>query len=377
MELISAVVCLLLGSAIPVVALFFFVRRGMRQLQVAHAYAETSRLLGLDVDTRGVSLHGHLGDRRLWIGEVMVGHGPDRHMMTWGVMDMRRPLGMGLTVRRNTQRSAWRRRSKKTDISLGSESLDRHLFVRADDPEAASVLVRRGVATALAALIEEWPDVAVTDHSVRVHLNKPVAQAAQLQQLVSAMSRLCDALERSRAELPPPETLGAHRDTFEELARARSLNLEPWLPACSGVIDGHRVLVCARRSDHGYHALIRLWFAAHDRVGLHLKHQTGPDDYWSVGQDIRLGDEDFDSAFVVKGWDPEKIRGVLTPDARQALLKLSASTDAEVDDTCLVVEEIPLDIDSLTEALDLVVFAAHHFDWTGARTPAEVVPEGQ
>ena len=34
----------------------------MRQLHVATAYGEVSRQLGLDVDTRGVSLQGHLDD---------------------------------------------------------------------------------------------------------------------------------------------------------------------------------------------------------------------------------------------------------------------------------------------------------------------------
>src|SRR5690349_9958453 len=115
-------------------ALFMFARRGMRQLQIASTYGDVARELGLDVDTRGVSLQGHLGDQRLWVGEVMVGHGPDRRMVCWGVLDLERPLGLGLLMRRRGLSERLFRRPRGVRITPVDPDLDRHVEIHGDDP---------------------------------------------------------------------------------------------------------------------------------------------------------------------------------------------------------------------------------------------------
>ena len=58
----------------------------------------------------------------------------------------------------------------------------------------------------------------------------------------------------------------------------------------------------------GYGSELRVGFQELRRFGLRLKPQLGPDGYSSVGQDIQVGDEPFDRAFVIKGYDPAAVR---------------------------------------------------------------------
>ena len=363
MDPLSSTLCLLLGSALPLTALWFFLARGMRQFQVSSAYGEVSRQLGLDVDTRGMSLQGHLGDRRIWIGEVMVGHGPERQMMTWGVLDLTRPLNLGFLVRRKGRTTRLLRGRSAPDAPIGDEELDRVLQVQGDEPGRVRAMFSPNVRQALRALMDVWPEVAITDRSVRVHMARPEASIERLQLLVSSMLGLAEALEEARKEVETPARLDAEVPAWTELAERMGLQIEPWIPAISGEFEGHRVLVSTRRQTDGYQAGLRLWFKAHDDTGLRLRLQNEPDGYWSVGQDIQIGDATFDDSFVIKGWDPQVIRDLLNDDARVALLELSEHGQPEVDDRCIDVEHIPLSVSELEQAIHAAVSLAKALGW--------------
>ncbi len=363
MNTLQSALCLLLGSAIPLAALFFFVRRAMRQLQVASAYGEVSRQLGLDVDTRGVSLQGHLGDRRIWIGEVMVGHGPERRMVTWGVLDLTRPLALGLVVRRRGRSLPLLRGRAAPDAAIGDPALDRLLHVQGDEPDRVRALFTPPVRQALRTLMDAWPEIAITDRAVRVHLSRPEASAERLHLLVSAMLGLAEALEAARAQVAAPSRLDEVVQNLRATAERLGLDLEPAFPALSGQLEGRRVLVAARRDQHGYSAVVRLWFRPHPATGLRLRPQTEPDGYWSVGQDIQFQDPGFDGRFVIKGWDPEQIRELLGPDARAALVELLALGAVAADDRCLDVEGVALEPGSCEAALSLATRVAERLGW--------------
>lgn len=363
MDTVLQVLCLLLGSVLPLAAVWFVVARGLRQLQVASAYGEVSRQLGLDTDTRGLSLQGHLGDRKLWIGEVMVGHGPDRRMMTWGVLDLTRPLGLGLMARRRGRTTTLLRRAPTPEAAVGDPDLDRAFEVQGDDPARIRMLFTPQVRTALRGLIEEWPEVALTDRAVRVHLSRPESSVGRLQRLVASMLELAEALETARREVEPPARLAPSLAEWTTLAEKLELDLEPWLPGLAGQRDGRRVQLSLRRSDNGYEAGLRLWFLPHRATGIRLRKQLEPDGYWSVGQDIQIGDPTFDRAFVIKGWDPERIRELLDPTTRAALLALADVGHPEVDDRGIYVEGIDLTPARLVGSFEASEAVARAFGW--------------
>ncbi len=334
---------MMVGGALPLTVLFFLVNRGMRQLRVSSAYGEVARRMGLPVDTRGVSLQGHLGDRRIWIGEVMVGHGPDRQLVTWGVVDMDRALGLGLVIRRRGLSERLFRRRRGPEIRLGGE-LDRRVEIQADEPTRVRALLTPKVRLALESLMSRWPDVVVTDQSVRVHLPRPVASGVRLQGLVDAMIALADVIETARHDIEPPERLLPLRGDLSKLGDRLSLTCDPWLPALEGAVDGRRLLITPRRDGEGYSFDIRVYFPSPIDTGFRVTTQSSPDGYWSVGQDIQVGDEDFDASFVIKGYDPIKVVARLTPDVRAALLDIQADHAVEVDDRCLHIRRVEADI---------------------------------
>ena len=351
MDFLSSVICLLVGVALPLTVLYLVLRRGWRQLAVAEAYGEVSRRLGLPVDTRGVSLHGHVGDRRLWVGEVMVGHGPDRRMMCWGVLDLQRPLGLGVLLRRRGLSERVFRRARSPAIALADAELERLLEVHADEPARLRQMLTDDVLASLKQLLLRWRDVVVTDRAVRVHLAQPLATASELQELVDGLFQLAGVLHQARAAVEPPTALQPWVQDLHPLARDFGLEVDPAWPAVEGLLDGHRVELVPQRAASGYTFVLR-WVDDGDRdMGLLVRPQVAPDGYWSVGQDIQWGEEAFDKAFVVKGYDPDAVREFLGPEARAALLALAEHGTLELDDKRLEVRGLPADLGVLRAAL--------------------------
>lgn len=354
-----AFLTLLVGVVTPIWVLFLLVRRGKHQLDAAVAYRHVAAELGLDVDTRGVSVHGHLGDDRLWIGEVMVGHGPDRRRAIWGVLDLERPLGLGLQVRRRGLSERVFRRGRAPGVELG-DPFDQRVEIRGDSaPRVRALVGEPGVKLALGALMALWPDVVVTDSSVRVHLKHHAVRPERLMELVERMRALAAALADARRTVAPPDALTS---VVTSWAGIEGLELEPWLPALSGAIDGRAVLVTVHRVDRGYRAELRMTLRPTRELGLRVRPQTGPDGYWSVGQDIQLDDAAFDRAFVVKGWDPDRVREHLTAPVREALLAVDPST-LLLDDQRLVLRGLATDAPAIRQALSDATRIADALGW--------------
>lgn len=348
--------CLLVGSSIPLGIVFLVLRRGWRQFGVADAYQQVARQLGLWADTRGISVHGQLGDRRIWVGEVLVGHGPNRRTETWGLVDLERPLGLGLRV----ARPGLFRRGRGLPLQ---EEIARRLTATADDPQLGERLLGADVQAALARLVGTWRDVEVTDDVVRVRLAEPEASPARLRMLVDAMLDLAVRLEAARAELPAPASVVPSLPAWETLAAHLDLRFDPRYPALDAELAGRRVRAIARWTARGWRTDLRLWFRPHEATGLRIFAQRAPDGYWSVGQDVPLGDPDFDGLFVVKAWDPLWVAEALVPEARAALVALRDDTDLEVDDHAVVLRDLPNDPEGLPARLERMVALADALGW--------------
>lgn len=359
MDTLLPVVCLLTGVLLTLGTLYLLLRRGFRQLQVANAYREVAEQLGLQVDTRGVSVRGFLGDRRVWIGDVMVGHGTERRTEVRGVVALERPLGLGVQIRRAGRLT----RRRGAPVTLGDADLDRRLAIGGDDPERVRHLLAPPVRDALRSLVDRWPDVLVTDEDVEVRLKSPELTSFGLQALLTAMTRLADALEDARRDVPPPEELRPWLEPWERLAASLGLDFHPWLPALSGRLHGRRVLVVPRRDADRYGLALEVWFQPHPELGLLLRPQVEPDGYWSVGQDIQVGDPRFDEAFVIKGWDPVLVSARLGELSRDLLLDLAARGPLVVDDRGLHLRIHDLEPAKIRAALEQACAAAKAMGW--------------
>jgi len=361
-DALSYLICLLVGVALPVGAFYVGVRRAWRQLSAAEAYREVSRALGLRVDTRGVSVHGQVRGRRLWIGQVMTGYGAERDTEIRGVLALTRPLGLALHMRRRGARGRFRRRSP--ELEIGDVELDKRYEIHGDDlGRVRALLSDSAVRAAIHSLIERWPQVVLTDHGVRVGLKRPETSGPALEELIARLEQVAMALEASRQHIAPPPALEDVGHNWSELADRLGLDFEAHLPAVSGEVDGRRTLLAVRRMHDGYGISIRAWFHPHPELGLILKPQAGPDDYSSVGQDIQVADASFDASFVIKGWDPRIVRERLSEPVRAGLLELTTLGDVEVNDVAITVRGLDLEHDGVESAVRKVWDIATALGW--------------
>lgn len=364
MNALAAVLCLLVGALLPVAMGFFLVQRGWRRLAVAEAYHEVARTLSLPVDTRGVSLRGHLGEQRIWVGEVMVGYGVDRRMLCWAVLDHERPLGLGCMLRRRGLSERLWRRARTPPVPLLDPVFDQLVEAQGDDPDQIRQLLGGAVRARLLTTIERWRDVVVTDRSVRVHMPRPLASGVALQDLVRDLRDLSTALVEARRDLAPPRGLAAFVGVWDAIAADYGLEVDPAFPAAWGLVDGRRLYLCPLRSPDGYAAELRLTFRPHRHRGLQLHPQAhaaemdGPS-----AQDIVVGQDAFDDAFVVKGYDPDVIRELLTADACDELLALHRTGKLDADDVRLHLTNLPLDEATLRATIERAIRAAAAMGW--------------
>jgi hypothetical protein len=365
MDAVLPVICLLLGIALPLGVLYLIARRAWRQLAVAEAYRIVARGLGLSVDTRGLSLHGYLQDRRLYIGEVMEGHGAERSIQYRGVLALERPLGLGLLVRRKAARGWLRRRARASAVRTEDGAFAHQFEVFGDDEERVHTVLDEDVIAAILAFASRWPDLTLTDHHIRVLLKHPEASPRGLGDLVDAIQDLADKLMRARREVTPPAALAPLLESWGQVGSELGLQIEPWFPCLVGTLEGRQVLATPRREWDGYAAEVVVQFAEHRPLGFLLRPQVEPDGYWSVGQDIQVGDLAFDRGFVIKGYDPSAVRRLLSEEVRRTILGLirDGRLQVEANDRALRVRRLPLDAESVGKVLREAAHVATAIRW--------------
>lgn len=358
---VTPLLCTLLGSVITVLLFMAAIRRGVRQISTTGAYREVSRQLGLSIDTRGTSIQGHLGDRRLWLGQVMIGQGTERKEVHWGVLDLERPLGLDLLFRRKGMSERIFRRSRQPDLPIGHPNLDRSFEVKAAHPELATQLFTPVVIENLLQLTSKFPNTVITDNAIQVHLASPPASSQTVMALVNFMAELAMSIDDRRAELSAPGGLVDLVEPWSKLAKEKGLDFEPNIPAISGSNDRRRVLVIARQDDQGVlHSELQLFFRPHRRTGMRLVPQ-GTENV--VGQDIQVGNDAFDQTFIIKGYDPTAVREQLDPKVQQGLLDLAALSACELDDRRILARRLSLEPEVLLKAINLSEEVANALHW--------------
>ena len=361
---LANLLCTLFGVALTVLFGVAIVRRTVRPTSTAAAYREVARILGLRMNTRGTSLAGHKEGRRIWMGEVLQWEGPRKRHELRGVVDLRRPLGLGLILRSRSRPRAVFHRYRAAPASLGVTDLDREFDARAVRVDRLTALLTPEVIEALRHLQDHSSDIMITDLWVQVSPRRAATRPKTVLDLLDAMEALANALESARTHVPVPQELAPLLPSWRELADQYELDLLDWLPALEGQLDGHPVLAACIRDRSRYRVDLRLHFARHREYGLKLEPQIGRDtSFASVGQDIQVDDDAFDDRFVVKGWDAALIRELLTSDVRASLLDLSMHGGVHIDDDVLELRNLPLESAQLAAALDTTRRVVRQLGW--------------
>lgn len=129
-------------------------------------------------------------------------------------------------------------------------------------------------------------------------------------------------------------------EEYRQVARRMGLELSPSDPGmmtfqifATGTVDGRKVQLF-RQCGRGAYVKITSTFDMPYDLGLGV----GPEGVLSSiaellgAHDIELGDDAFDRAFMVRGDEPERVKALLGPDARNAIAGARASGDLRVTD---------------------------------------------
>lgn len=355
--------CLLVGIALPLLAVLLAARRALRPVASAAAYRNVAWRLGLEADTRGTSVRGHLEGRRLFVGTVQEpARGRQVHR---AVLEFDLPLGLGLSLKPRGMASRLRNRTQRQRApgDLGEPELDEALDVHTTDPAASRGLFSDPVRNALAAVWRRWPDVEIDDRGVAVTLRTPPQSEARLRELIDALRALAIAMEEARLSVDGDPSLLAAAAGWAEVSAARGLTFLPQLPALVGEHRGRRAQVVAARLGDRWTAEVRVRAAPHPATGLRLRPHLGAGPLGAGRQDIVVGDAPFDDAFIVIGYDPTSVRSLLAADARAALIQAHHLGRVLVNDAVFELTELPVDTSSIDQALSTLSDTADRFGW--------------
>lgn len=358
----SNLLCLLLGFSIPLLALGLMLRRGMRPMAAAAIYRNIAWKLGLEADTRGTSIRGTLGGRRVFLGTVSETSDGLRGPHLRGVLDFAAPLGLGLRIRPLAITGRLRRRALTTPAAVDAE-LASAFELRAHPEVPLRDIFDDSVRDALLHLRSLCPDLEVTDDWVRIARRHPITREELLRAHLDALQRLATALEAARARVSPLTAVAEATQGWDGLAADHNLRFVPSLPAADGVIADREVRLTVRLDGDRVYACVRVTFKAHPRAGIGLHPQPPSDRRGRAGQDIQLGDPAFDDAFLVHGYDPATIRRLLTSEARGPLLTLAGRATLHLDDHRLELRDASPDAGELRELLAVATAAADALGW--------------
>lgn len=345
----SYILCLLIGIAVPLVALLYFIRRGAHQLSAADAYKAVAKTLNLNLDTRGIGLQGFHQDRHLWVGQVLLG--AERRTEVQGVLGLKKPVGYGLTMRS-------RRRKRSGGLKTDDEDFDKLFFVNAVYTEVAAELLNNAVRSRAIELHSVCSDVQISDELIRIRLPSPEKNAEKLETVVSAMIALADALEDSRAQVGHAGELNETALQWHAHAEANGYQFRPEGPCIFAEQNWGHISVTPRWTGSEFVSELKVFFKDVEDTGFRLTPQRGPSVPWITGQDIEVRDPAFDKAFVIKGYHPADIRTRLHAEARTLLLDLLKSGPFEATDDWIRVPGAPLEIHSLRRVIQQAEKAA-------------------
>jgi hypothetical protein len=146
---------------------------------------------------------------------------------------------------------------------------------------------------------------------------------------LSTCVRIVRALDNARSNLPSSDHQTAVAECWESVARSFSARFDPLREELAFELGSARLRVGLRfDSARGWRTDLDLAFARDiaDTLRISKTETHGKWDVWTGGE-LRLGDPEFDAAFVVRGASEERVRELLSAKVRSQLQTLATATD--------------------------------------------------
>lgn len=270
----------------------------------------------------------------------------------WAQLGLEPALDLGLrggTVRREEPLPAGH-------FTIADPRLERRLWLQADEAERARQLLvmrvrdglfdlldRRGASRTDAAARELRPPSAprptsplrgppggvalrIDDDGVIVE-GPPGDELAFFSDVVPTLAGLAVSLDEARAGVLPPHAMSAQHEPCKAFARERGVTLLDTPLRLEGRVGEISLSCSTTRIAQASHAF-RIQLTLPEPLGLGLSVEPGGlfDSLASLatGEDPRIGDPAFDRTFSIHSRDRERVRRVLLPEVRGALLAIRA-----------------------------------------------------
>jgi hypothetical protein len=235
------------------------------------------------------------------------------------------PLRMGLEVALKAVRTPW--------TSFDEQNVRNAFTVSALHEDQAGQLLDGWILRELVRARSSGFAPSVNDYSVTMRVSTGF-QSQLLTQAIERTARLAEGLVRARVRIPPSALERTVERAFEPVARRFGGRLDRLNLALHVEDEAGKLSVFVEHvRGSAWQTVFELQLERRLGRGLRLA-DTRASSLWSrwLGPDIRVGDEAFDSAFVVRGESEEAVRAVLTAEMRAALLALRGKVEGLVVD---------------------------------------------
>src|SRR5688572_7224944 len=222
------------------------------------------------------------------------------------------PLRMGLEVVSKTVRTPW---TSYWDPQFDESSLRDAFTVSALHEDQADQVLDGWILRELVRARSSGLSPSVNDYSVSMRVSTGF-QSQLLTQAIERTARLAEGLVRARVRIPPSALERALERAFEPVARRFGGRLDRLNLALRVEEEAGKLSVFVEHvRGSNWRTVFELQLDRRLAQGVQLA-DTKASSLWSrwLGPDIRVGDDAFDRAFVVRGEREGAVRDALTPE---------------------------------------------------------------
>lgn len=222
-----------------------------------------------------------------------------------------------------------------SDIRLGDPAMDEELYVLGFDPARVASFLRpdlphvRDLLTRMVGTLRQQ-ELCVTDSAVLVSQTGSHAEPEPLGRMLDAGIWFARTLAARRAEVPRDDDLFRMLE-WQAYASAAGLVFDPERLTLTGVRSGAAVEVALETEGQKTHTGVTVHFPSSTGLGLTVRRTGLPGFLQGLfGQDIKVGDKDFDEMFLVTGYPEPAVRALLGRPNVLGVLKAVGARTSEV-----------------------------------------------
>lgn len=290
------------------------------------AWAAMAQRLGLQFANQ--QIYGLLEGAPVRLFTEVRGSGKNKQTYTVAAGILDPAFDVGLTVYKHGFFSSVGEMMGMKDITIGDPGFDQAFVIKGDEPHRVQALLASpALRQALAQVLSSGWVFTVRDQGFRVECRGATSDAQWMEWALRMAGLVTRLLAEARPAIPCATPLAPHRDAWVQYAQAAGMQGMD-TPLCMyGRHEGAAISVYAVRSgplQYGVEVMVRF-----DRplgLGLMVRPQGTLDAIGAFlgGQDLTVGDAEFDPRFVIKATAKESLAAVLDGEVRKKMLDLLA-----------------------------------------------------